>query len=98
ELAARLLEHAPVGHAGRAHGLAGAGVEALVEGVDELVVGRDPALGEPAHQVDAAARGVRLDLELAIGGARGEAETAVDAGLVAGPAPRALGVEPASRG
>ena len=94
DLPARFLEHAAVGHARRAHRLARAAVEALVEVVEQRIAGPDAALGEAAHQVDAAARRVGLDLELAIGGAGGEAEPAVDAGVEVGARGRVLSIEP----
>src|SRR5439155_10828968 len=49
---------------------------------------------EPAHEVEPAARRVGLDLELAIGGARGEAEPAVDAGAQVDPGGSVLGIVP----
>ena len=81
DLAARGLEHAAVRHARGAHGLARPAVEAAVEVADQRVVGRDAAVGEAAHEPDAAARRVRLELERAISRARGEAQATVDAGV-----------------
>src|SRR5439155_10556291 len=98
ELAARLFQHAPVGHARGTYRLARAAPEALIEMLHQLLARSDPALREPAHQVDASARRIRLDLELAIGRTRGETQAAMNAGVDVARRGRVLGVEPRDSG
>ncbi len=98
ELAARLLEQARVRHARRAHRLAGAAGQAVVEVLEQRMARRDAALGEPAHQVEPPARRVGLDLERAVGRAGGEAQPAVDAGAQVGTRRRVAVVEPVEPG
>ncbi len=79
ELPARHLEQPAVGHARGAGGLAGAAAQAMVEVLEQRVAGRDARLGEAAHEVEAPARRVGLELERAVGRAGGQAQPAVDA-------------------
>src|SRR5262249_8048832 len=94
ELPARLLEQLPVGNAGGTHGLARAAVQAVVEVRHERITRRDAALREPAHQVQAPAWRIRLDLERAVGRTRGETQPAVDTGVEVGHRRRIGAVEP----
>jgi hypothetical protein len=96
ELPARLFQQPSVRHARGAHRLARAAAEAEIEVVDEVVARLDPPLREPAHQVEAAARRVRLDLQLTVRRARGEAEAAVNAGVEIARARCVVGVVPAA--
>ena len=79
----RRLDQRAVRHAGRTRGLAGAAAEAEIEMPDHLRRRLEPAVLERAHQVDAAARRVRLGAELDVRRAGGQAEPAVDAGRAA---------------
>ena len=95
ELLARRLECRAVAHARRAHRLAAAAAEAGVEVLDQRgVVGGDLAALERAHEHDAAARAVGFVAGGEVGGAGGEAEAAVHAGVergVVGRRTRSLG-------
>src|SRR5207249_3721865 len=55
QLAARLLQHAAVRDARRAHRLARAAAETVVEVLDQRIAGGDASLVQAVHQVDAAA-------------------------------------------
>src|SRR5262249_44040822 len=67
-------------YAGRAGRLAGPAVEAQVEVAADVGVQVELAVGDGAHQVNAAARAVGLVAQLDVGGTGGGAEAAVDAG------------------
>ena len=74
------LENVRVFDARGAGGLAGPAVQALVQVLQHLFLGRQLALQQPLHQIDAPARRVHLDAQLAIGGAGLQAQPAVHAG------------------
>ena len=76
---ARVLHDPAVGDAGGADGLAVAALQALVEVADGVRRRVDAAFGQRAHQVEAAARRLRLEAGLDVGGAGLQAEAAVDA-------------------
>ena len=76
---AERLDELAVLHAGRAGGFAGAAIEAQLQMAANAVVELQLAVGDPAHQVDAAARAVVLVAQLDVRRARGGTQAAVDA-------------------
>src|SRR6185436_7755856 len=80
-----------------AHGLARPAAQTLVEVLHHVVAGSDAAFGEAAHQVEAPARRIGLDLERAVRGTRGQTKAAVDAGVQIPPSRRVFAVEPGER-
>src|SRR5579859_6769594 len=77
-LTARRLHQLAVLHAGRASGLTSAAIQAKVDMLDERPAERQPALLHLDHLKDSSARGIHFQAQFAIGGARIQAETAVD--------------------
>src|SRR5690606_10266072 len=72
------LEQEPVRDAGGADRLAGAAAEAAVDvRAERVVVGREPALDDGAHEIEPAARRVTLVAETGVGRAGVETEAAV---------------------
>src|SRR5262245_48370317 len=65
---------------------------------EQIVTGLDPTFRQSAHEVEPSTWRIGLDLELAIRGARGQAEPAMNAGVEMGALWRVLGVEPADVG
>jgi hypothetical protein len=81
DVGARGLDELAIGHARRAHGLAGAAAEAQVEMRRGGVRERDAALRHRLDQEDAPAGRIHLRAEQGEGRAVGEAEAAVHAAI-----------------
>src|SRR5438309_937351 len=79
QLSARRLEERAEPHARRARGLAGAAAETEIQMAPEGLAELHAPLRGGAHQVDAAARGIHLLTEDAIGRARRQADPAMHA-------------------
>ena len=74
----RGLDQPPVLHSGRTRGLTGAARQAEIDMLDVIVVDLHAPFGDLDHLIDAPARGIHLDAQLAVGRASVEAEPTVD--------------------